>query len=114
MNASPTRCRCKIWSAQWDIDQATIANKVMYVSQNLHCSFTCSCVHWLARGPTCGCQEVQRYARIIASARRYKVRKSEWKCPRLFSYRDINRAFNRAHFDPSFLRLKSKVETTGP
>ena len=48
--ASPARCRCKIWSAQWDIDQATIANKVMdtFLKIFIVVLLALACIGWLA------------------------------------------------------------------
>jgi len=50
-------------------------------------------------------QEVRRHARTFASARRYQVREPEWKYPRLFPYRDVDRSLDRAHLDPSLIQL---------
>jgi len=50
-------------------------------------------------------QEVRRHARTFASARRYQVREPEWKYPRLFPYRDVDRSLDRAHLNPSLIQL---------
>jgi hypothetical protein len=41
------------------------------------------------------------------SARRYQVRKSEWKCSRLFPYRDIDHPLDCAYLDPSPIQLSA-------
>ena len=79
-----------------------------HVSLNLCCNGPSSCLRWLAGRSTCSGQEAQRHARAIAPARRRKVRKSEWKRPHLFPYRDIDCPLSRAHSYPSSIQLKGK------
>jgi hypothetical protein len=83
-----------------------------YISQNLHCHGAGPCRHRLARRPTRGCKQVRRHPRTSLSARRYQVRKSEWKCPRLFPYRDVDRSLGLAHPDPSLIQLSHPILLT--
>ena len=64
-------------------------------------------VGWLA-DPR-GCQQVLRHAWTFASARRYQIREPEWKCPRLFPYRDIDCPIGGVHSDPPLIQLSATV-----